>query len=548
MIKNDLTKYIKELMGNFKTRSWIIFGIIIVNIIAFMILTNSIYLRLDMTKNKNYSISKPTVELLKKLDSKMTIEYYYNDKFKENNEMGLIAQYVEDILGEYERAGRGNVSVIIKQLDLDKDAEKVDELKKQGIQAIPLSQRQKAESKTSLGLSGILITYKNTPKAIPFVFEDTGFEYVFDSEIKKLIDKDSDTVGVVFGMADKDYYQDFRVVQNQLAEEFKTVKLINSGENIPDDVSVIFIIGGAKLTDYDIFQIDQFLMRGGKAFISFGGVNVIINQQYGQMIGIAAESKLFDLLSGYGLKVNKDMIGDHDSSVPFPDNQGQLHDYPTWLKVVSSSFDKKNPVLNGLSELYFFWSSSIDVDPKIKDQTSILAKTTNNSWAITDNFRLNYDNPMFKIPGQKSYNIMCSFSGDLDSYFKDKNAPENKNGVDKFNGKKLDRGNAKIILISDEYFLWDVFLRQPPMEDDRLLLANSLDWLSKDKSLIEIRNKGKFFNPLNKAVHKDEADFYKTIIIIISTVVVPLLFIGLAVFLYISRYRKNQILKNKFKK
>ena len=548
MTKNDFTKYFKELMSNFKTRSWIILGVIIINIIAFMILTNYIYLRLDMTRNKNYSISKPTVDLLKKLDSKLTIEYYYNDKFKENSEMGKIEQYVEDILGEYERAGRGNVSVIVKELNFDKDAEKIDELAKQGIQPIPLSQRQKAKSKTTLGLSGILITYKNTPKTLPYIFEDTGFEYAFDNILKKMIVKEGDTVGVVFGVDDKDYYQDFQTVNSQLLNSFQTVKIITSGENIPEDVSLLFILGGSKLTDYDLFQIDQYLMKGGKAFIALNGVNVVMNQQYGQIFGVPNESRLIEMLSSYGLKVNKDMVGDHDSFIQFPDNNGELHDYPTWLKIPSSNFDNKSNILNGLSELLFFWTSSIDVDPRIKPNTSILAKTTSKSWAMTDNFRLDFDNPMFNQPGQKSYNIICSFAGDLESYFKDKKIPENKDATDKFESKKLDKGNAKIILVSNELFLWDVFLKQPPMEDDRFFLANSLDWLSKDKSLIEIRNKGKFFNPLNKAVHQDEVDFRKTLIIIISTVIIPLLFIGLAIGLYVFRYRRNQSIKNKFKK
>ena len=97
---------------------WIIYILIILNIIAFILLSDKIYFRFDMTEGKKFSISNPTKELLKKINKEkpLIIEYYYNDKFKEHSAMSLIAQYIEDILNEYKRISNGSIDIIIKTL------------------------------------------------------------------------------------------------------------------------------------------------------------------------------------------------------------------------------------------------------------------------------------------------------------------------------------------------------------------------------------------------------------------------------------------------
>src|SRR4030042_6892370 len=123
---------------------WVIYILIILNIIAFILLSDKIYFGLDLTKGKRFSISKPTVELIRKVNKEnpLIIQYYYNDKFKEHSAMTAIAQYVEDILNEYDRASRGSVEVIIKELSYEKDAALIDDLEKMGIIQFPLSERE----------------------------------------------------------------------------------------------------------------------------------------------------------------------------------------------------------------------------------------------------------------------------------------------------------------------------------------------------------------------------------------------------------------------
>jgi len=137
-------------LTNKKVQSWIIFGLAILNIVAFIVLSNKLYFRIDMTEGQKYSISKATKDLLKKLDNNLILEYYYNDKSKEVKEVAQVIQYVEDMLKEYENAGKGLVNVVIKELSYEKpkDQALIAEIEQKGIQQFALSESGSTESKS----------------------------------------------------------------------------------------------------------------------------------------------------------------------------------------------------------------------------------------------------------------------------------------------------------------------------------------------------------------------------------------------------------------
>ena len=137
-----------------KIHSWIVFALVILNILAFILISNKIYLRFDMTEGRKYSISKATKDLLKKLDNNLVIEYFYNDKSKEVKEIAQVIQYIEDMLREYENSGKGYVNTVIRELSFQKaqDQALIAELQQKGIQQFAISESGQAESKSLLGI------------------------------------------------------------------------------------------------------------------------------------------------------------------------------------------------------------------------------------------------------------------------------------------------------------------------------------------------------------------------------------------------------------
>lgn len=532
----------KENVTTKKIESWLLFILILLNILIFIFISNRVYFRFDLTEGQRYSISKPTKDLLKKLDNTLVIEYFYNNKCKDIKEMAQVVQYVEDILKEYENAGNGLVNTVIKELSYEKsnDMALISELEQKGIKPFALSEGGTTESRSLLGFSGIIVTYKNNSKVVSPIFNDQGFEFRLDVEIQKLIGGGGSTIGVIFACDGLSFAQNYSYVNKICENEFEDIKLISSGQNIPNDITTLLIIGGDNLTDYDIFQIDQFLVNGGKAFIALSGIQVIM-QEYG-LFAIPADSILFNLLSHYGIHVAKDLVGDNESYAPIIQGFSKAR-YPLWLKIKSKNFNIKSPIVNELESLRILWASSVKVEDRVKQYSEILFTTTNSSWAQTSDFKLDLESYKYPIQeGKNQYSLALSYQGPIESFFKDKEIPKNLNGKDTFTGNKVTKGNTQIVVVGSEFFLNNDF----GGNDEFLFLMNSLDWLAKESSLISIRNKGKFSKPLDKAKDSNQYEFFKNFIIAFTTYFLPIVFIIIAIILFIFKKNKDKKIKDYF--
>ncbi|HPO50766.1 MAG TPA: Gldg family protein, partial [Spirochaetota bacterium] len=332
-----------------------------------------------------------------------------------------------------------------------------------------------------------------------------------------------------------------------VSKEYNDVRIIASGDGIPKDIGTIVIIGGDELTDFDIFGLDQFFMNGGKAFIVQNGIDVTISQ-YG-IYATPKDNKLINLLTFYGITINKDLVGDNDSYTPLPQRNGifvQQNRYPIWPKIKANNFNKESPVVNEMETLNMFWPSSITIDEKIKNNAKVLFKTTKESWVQKNDYKLDIETYKYPVQeGVKEYDLACSFEGELTSFFKGQNIPKNEKNPDSvYDSEKLDAGKTKIVVIANEFFLDSNFAGN----EELLLLMNGIDSLSKDASLIQIRNKGKFSKPLYKAKNQFQLNTYKNIIIGFTTYFIPLLFIILAIVLNFRRKFINKKVKDLFVK
>src|SRR5215510_14179973 len=93
--------------------------------------------RIDLTPERIYTLSKGTKKILKNLDGKVEIRFYFSQGEKEM-ETGLksYAQHVEDLLAEYKKASGGKVQ--IKKLNPKPDTDAEDSAHLDGIEGQPL--------------------------------------------------------------------------------------------------------------------------------------------------------------------------------------------------------------------------------------------------------------------------------------------------------------------------------------------------------------------------------------------------------------------------
>lgn len=215
----------------------------------------------------------------------------------------------------------------------------------------------------------MLLTYKENQSVIPAIYNDQGFEFRLDVEIKKIVGGGDERLGIYFNAKDRTLEKDFRYLKQVTEREFKNIHRMYAGQSIPQDVTILLIVGGENLTDFDVFQIDQFLMNGGNALFAVNGINVLASE-YG-IYGIPGDSKVFELLAHYGVRINRDLVGDNQSYNPI--RQGlSLARYPLWIKVKSANFNKKNVMVSEIERINLLWSSSVEILDYSKDRKSVV--------------------------------------------------------------------------------------------------------------------------------------------------------------------------------
>lgn len=536
-----------ETMKMKKRESTIIFLLILVNIVLFYFLMGKVYLRVDCTQGKKYSISQPTVDLLKKIDNKLVINYYYEKRCKETQGIAQVIQYIDDMLREYEAKSNGMVDYRCEELSFDNQnhLEKIAEIEKLGIKKVALSQSEGTESKSTLGFSGIVLSYKGKTSSIGVIFSDTKFEYMLDVEISKLLELNNGRIGILVSSHEKTLDKDFRYLYQYVTNEYSDAEVIYSPTAIPDDISTILLVGGETFSEFDMYKLDQFMMAGGKMLMLANGVKLNFQNPYGPPASVT-ENQVIDMLASYGITINHDLVGDNSSYNPVMQRSSIFAErmrYPMWIKVISENINKKNPIVDEFNEVNLFWASSITISDDLKDKVQPLLKTTNQSWNMEDNFKIDVDS--YKYPVQKGdsqYLLACAYEGALKSFFKDRDAPTPPEGTE-LKGGKISEGTGKLVVIANEDFISNDFLNR---EDEIYLVLNSLDWLTKDGSLIKIRNKGKFSRPLNKVNNLSMLNLYKNLIITFTTIIIPLGFVAAGIGVFASRRRFRKVLEKQF--
>ncbi|HBD94011.1 MAG: hypothetical protein A2015_04035 [Spirochaetes bacterium GWF1_31_7] len=532
-----------------KLQTMIIFVLVLINGFVFYTLMNKVYLRLDFTDGKKYSISKPTIDLIQKLENKLIINYYYEKRTQGVPGIAQVIQYIDDTLQEYENNSKGMIEYKLNELSFENpnDRQKIDEIEKLGIKTVSLSQNDGAEAKNTLGFSGLVIDYKGKATTMGTLFTDAKFEYDLDIELSQLMgSENNEKIGILVSSNTRTLEKDYRHLYQFVTAEYKDAEIISDAAQIPQDVTTLIIVGGEALTEYQTYKIDQFVMSGGNILAVLNGVVLNFNSQYGGPQAYPSQNPMIRLLADYGITVNADLVGDNLSFNPVA-QRGQLFveklRYPLWVKIATENLNKESVIVEDFSTINLFWPSSITIADRAKENTKILFTTTKEAWSMKSDYKVDLDS--YKYPtqeGKEQFVLGVSYDGAVSSSFADKPVPKNEGDASK-ETPFISNGKSKIVVIANEDFLSADFVNR---EDELLLALNAIDWLTKDGSLISIRNKGKFSRPLNKVLNKTMFNAYKNIIIGFTTYGIPVLFIIIGIFVSVIRRKKYKLIENRF--
>ncbi|HXG46279.1 MAG TPA: GldG family protein, partial [Methylomirabilota bacterium] len=244
--------------------------VMLVIIIAINIITAAFKTRLDLTEEKAYTLNAGTRRILEKIDGPVEIRLYYSQsEARMPSMLKAYARQIEDLLGEFRQASRGNIE--IKKFDPEPDSEAEELAQLDGIEPQLLSTGDQI-------YLGVAISQDPVKVALPFLSPDRErmLEYDLARALAKVISTNKPVIGVMtplplFGspmnpmmMRMGQQGQEPWAVINELKRDFDVRQVQMDAEKIDDDIRVLLVIHPKDIKDTAQYAIDQFVLRGGK--------------------------------------------------------------------------------------------------------------------------------------------------------------------------------------------------------------------------------------------------------------------------------------------
>jgi ABC-type uncharacterized transport system involved in gliding motility auxiliary subunit len=337
-------------------------GIVImfVVLLAFYIVTSAFKDRIDLTTEKAFTLSPGTKKILGKLDSRVTLRFYCSQS---GNAMPpalrTYGQHIEDLLAEYQQAGKGRI--VVQKFDPQPDSDAEDSALLDGVDGQPTSAF--GGDKVYLG---VVVSMLDQKVALPWLPPDRErlLEYDISRAIARVVNPTPAVIGLmsalpVFGSEPNPMMQ--RMGQSaaepysfvsELKKDFTVRDIPMTAAKIDDDIGVLLVVHPRDVTEATQYAIDQFVLRGGK-LLAFLDPHAYFDQKHDQMAQVLGESSgqssLPLLLKAWGLDMDLNkVVADMTFAGHNPQNNSLL---PAVLLVNKDGINKDDVVTSQIDNL-----------------------------------------------------------------------------------------------------------------------------------------------------------------------------------------------------
>ena len=523
----------------------IIFGILV--LINF--LSTRRFIRADLTEDKRYTISTATKNVLNTLDDIVTITVYFSTN---PAEVAQIRRDLRDVLDEYNAFSQRLQIDFVNPADFD-DGQK-QELRFKGIPEVQINVVKKDKAEIANVYMGISIGYSGKEEILPVVRSTANLEYELTSTILKVTTKEAKTVGFLTGHGEFDIndqnHQQFRQLLDKSAQGQYNLTPVSLQDGKAVDTSVAtLVIAGVKqpLTERDKYELDQFIMRGGRTIFLVDPIQM----QPGTLQGAPLSTGLNDLLEHYGAKLGNNLLLDaryHDTARFQQGFMTVIQPYPYFIKIIKPNFSTEHSITNQLEALTLPWTSSLEMVTKDGITATPLAKTSEAGRSIQGYYNLMPNAPIPPNAESQVYTVAVALEGKFKSFYAGKEVPPapTVGGADPTQGSetptaapdtetrvtKTESEQTQIVVVGTAQFLTQL------RPDGVNFFLNTVDWLTLGDALIGIRSHTITDRPLRE-VSEIEKNFIKYLCI----VGVPLIVIIFGLLRYFLKRRAKRFVE-----
>jgi len=330
MEKQKLVMKRTKTINRLRLTAWLQFVTAALSAILATGIASFLNLRIDLTEDKRYTLSKPSKEILAGLENDVYIQVYLDGEmpipFKR------LRRSVKEMLDEFRVASRRKIDYEFINPSASGEAKQrnaiYESLVGRGLNQINVrSGDEEGGSSQRLIFPGMIINYngvempvnflKNNPAFSPeqnILHSVEGLEYEMIQSISTL---SSDTIYKIAFLEGHDEYPEIEVadITLNLARFFTVDRGVISGKpGILDDYAAVIIAGPRNgFSEKDKFVIDQYIMNGGRVMWLFDEVAVDADSLvYGETVALFKPIDIEDQLFWYGVRVNPAIVQDMD--------------------------------------------------------------------------------------------------------------------------------------------------------------------------------------------------------------------------------------------
>lgn len=467
--------------------------------------------RVDLTEDREFTLSKGTRAILSRLDTPVQVRLYFS---RSNSETPVFLktyeQRVEDLLNEYRQASKGLIE--IKKLDPEPDSDAEDSAKLDGIEGQPLPTGEKVY----LGVSVSMLDQK---QAIPFLSPDRErlLEYDLSRAISSVMTTEKPVVGImsplpVLGEGNPMMMQMGRgqepwILATELQRDFTVRQVEMTADKIPDDVKVLMVIHPKNISETAQYAIDQFVLRGGK-LIAFLDPLAALDRQQNPMMNFAppSGSSLDKLLKAWGINFDSTKVV-ADMNYIGTTRQGRN---PTLLLLDENAVNKDDVVTSDIDNLFMVFAGAFSGTATEGLKETVLVKSSKDSQLVEPMMAQMSGEELVKnfVRSGTEYPLAVRLTGKFKTAFPEgKPAAANEKPNDKKSETKPEpalKESAQentVILIGDSDFIQDPVAAntvQNPFGGGRMVMPangnlgfaqNVVEQLSGDNDLIAMRSR-----------------------------------------------------------
>ncbi len=337
--------------------------------------------KLDLTKDKRYTLHPTTIDVLENISYPITINIYYSSSISKDYPLySQYAQFVLRTLDKYQNISNNKIKINL--LDPIPYSSTEEDANRYGLHKF-----SNTEGEAGYYFGAVMINSKGQKYTIPY-FQSQRQNYLENDLTRGIVSLTSfnrRNIGIMspdIPMIDTTYRgrkanKDWTFIK-LLRQDYNIVELSANIPEIPLEIETIILTTTAKLPTNTAYTIDQFVMRGGKLLVMIDPHSFYEDKIKGVTSPIGSDINI--LLEKWGISYGEDLVvGDKNLSHNINLENGSIKKFYPIFNIGTSNISDNSPITKGLKNIFFHTPGGLELIDTPDVQTLPLFQTSENA-------------------------------------------------------------------------------------------------------------------------------------------------------------------------